>query len=360
MTEIEVLRTDLVPSVEQPDALLMRLNPLPARAVVDTVRPSSAMLSALTTLGLGSAELQTAIRSAAKVGDGLAVTFPPEVISGLRNGSLHLMKSADGFIPTAVDASHAIVSNARVVGGVTAAGGVAGGAAIGATATALAVAALPIVIAGAAAYAQQRQLNNTLDEIKEMVQQIEARLEDSDSGVCDAAERFLSLAQDALADGGFTEYLELELAAQRTAVEGLYCARKQWVDRFKKKLEAGADRPRAARRTRPAVGQVRRRTRQDGQARTGAHALHSRIAESHEAGCADCGRARRGGPRSHGDEADPAGRDRASFAVLRSPQPSRVPGPDRPGAVAAREDSGPRQLDATRPHNDQGTCCSPE
>ena len=196
------------------------------------------MLSALTTLGLGSAEFQTAIRSAAKVGDGLAVTFPPEVISGLRNGSLHLIKSADGFIPTAVDASHAIVSNARVVGGVTAAGGMARGVAIGATATALAVAALPIVIAGAAAYAQQRQLNNTLDEIKEMVQQIEARLEDSDSGVCDAAERFLSLAQDALADGGFTEYLELELAAQRTAVEGLYCARKQWVDRFKKKLEA--------------------------------------------------------------------------------------------------------------------------
>lgn len=71
-----------------------------------------------------------------------------------------------------------------------------------------------------------------------MVDRIEARLKDADTGVCDAADTFLELAADAMADGGLTEYLRLELAAQRTAVGALYNARRHWVERFIHELEA--------------------------------------------------------------------------------------------------------------------------
>ena len=243
MSEIEVRRSDLAVADADsgdPVTVLMRLRALRPLEVADAIQPSSAMLGALTALGVGSAQLQSIVVQAAQSGAGLVVTFPPEVVSGLRSGTFHLMQSSNGLIPTALDASNAIVANSRVVGN-GAIGGVAGGAAgsmfVGASASALAVAALPIVIAGAAAYAQQRQLEKSLASIKEVVERIEARLEDTDNGICDAAERFLSLVQDALVDGGLTPYLRLELAAHRTAVEALYNARRQWVNRFKAKVE---------------------------------------------------------------------------------------------------------------------------
>lgn len=245
MSEIEVLRADLVQQSGAVDisSVLMRLEALPVRDPVDTIRPSSAMLSALGSLCRGSAELQAALRLAARAGDGLVVTFPPDVVKGLQSGAFSLMRSSKGVLPTAVNSSGKIVAHATVVSGAGAAGvagaatGGAGAVAATASASALAVAALPIVIAGAAAYAQQQQLERSLKDIKEIVQRIEERLEDTDSGACDAAERFLELAQDALADGGLTEYLRLELAVQRTTMEGLYSARRQWVDRFKSKVE---------------------------------------------------------------------------------------------------------------------------
>ena len=82
-------------------------------------------------------------------------------------------------------ASGQIASHARVVGG--AASGAVGGVALTATAAAL----LPLAIAGAAAYAQQAQLEKSLASLQAAVDRIEARLEDSDHGVCDAAEAFL-------------------------------------------------------------------------------------------------------------------------------------------------------------------------
>ena len=200
MSEIEVQRTDLVQeeAVVDISSVLMRLEALPVRTPVDTLHPSPAMLSALSTLCRGSTALQTALRSAAQAGEGLMVTFPPDVVKGLQSGALSLMKSSRGAMPIAVDGSGRIVAHAAVVGGVgasAAATGV-GTAAVGVSASALAVAALPIVIAGAAAYAQQPQLERSLKDIKEIVQRIEERLEDTDSGACDAAERFLELAQD--------------------------------------------------------------------------------------------------------------------------------------------------------------------
>lgn len=238
MSQIEVRRTDLVQQSGAVDisSVLMRLEALPVRNPVDTIQPSSAMLSALGSLCRGSAEFQVALRLAAQAGDGLMVTFPPDVVKGLQSGAFSLMKSSKGVLPAAVNSSGKIVAHATVVGAAGAAT-VGVGTAAAASATALAIAALPIVIAGAAAYAQQQQLERSLKDIKEIVQRIEERLEDTDSGACDAAERFLELAQDALADGGLTEYLRLELAVQRTTMEGLYSARLQWVDRFKSKVE---------------------------------------------------------------------------------------------------------------------------
>lgn len=240
MNEIEVLRSDLSlrgeVGLETAHSVLMRIAPLPPMESSEEIRPSSAMLAALQALGLGSAQLQAAISQASQSGSGLMVTFPPDITQALRVGTLHLMKSSSRTLPTAVNASGKIVAQGSVVAGAGAAA--AGGTVAAASAATLAVAALPIVIAGAAAYAQQQQLERSLKEIKNIVQRIEERLEDTDSGVCAAAERFLSLATDALADGGFTPYLALELAAQRTAVEALYSARSQWVERFKRRLEA--------------------------------------------------------------------------------------------------------------------------
>ena len=236
MTAIEIYKGEFVNGLSEGVCeVLMRLTPVPTPKPLDTHRPSSAMMSALTAVSLGSPQIQEVIRQAAEAGHGLTVAFPPEIARQLQAQTLHLVQGSKGVLPVAADASGHFVAHATVVGGTAV--GTAGAAIGGVSAATLAVAALPVVIAGAAAYAGQRQLTKSLDEIKSMVQRIEARLEDTDTGVCDAAERFLSVAQDALADGGLTQYLRMELAAQRTAVEALYSARKKWVERFKSKLE---------------------------------------------------------------------------------------------------------------------------
>jgi len=236
MTAVEIYKGEFTNGTgEGVSEVLMRLTPVPVPKPHDTHRPSAAMMSALAAVAQGSPHMQVVIRQAAEAGHGLTVAFPPEIARQLQAQTLHLVQASKGVLPVAADASGKFVAHATVVGGTAI--GTAGAALGGVSAASLAVAALPVVIAGAAAYAGQQQLTKSLDEIKGIVQRIEARLEDIDTGVCDAAERFLSVAQDALADGGLTRYLTIELAAQRTAVEALYSARQKWVDRFKTKLE---------------------------------------------------------------------------------------------------------------------------
>jgi hypothetical protein len=212
---------------------LMHITPLPAVEAIRIPPPPSAFLAAIHTIGLASPALRQVVHQAAALGNGVQVVFRPEIVARLREGSLRLMEASDGVLPVAIDASGTIVAQGRVVS----LGGVARGAAAGAGAGALAMVALPIAVASAAAYLQQRQLEKSLASIQAVVERIEERLEDLDNGVCEAAEGFLSLADDALADGGLSGYLRLELAAQRTAIEALYAARKRWVDRFKRELE---------------------------------------------------------------------------------------------------------------------------
>lgn len=215
---------------------LMGIAPLPEKYDGPTMQPTAAMFAAMNSVALGVPEMSKALARAMDSGGGLQVVFSNEVTKGLRDGSLKLLQAKDGSgaLATAVNSSSGFVENGRVVGTAAAAGaGAAGGVALGA----VAVAALPVVIAGAAAYAQQQQLERSLASIKAVVERIEARLEDSDAGVADAAELFLDLVTDTLTDGGLTPYLQLELAAQRSAVEALYQSRRRWVARFKSDLE---------------------------------------------------------------------------------------------------------------------------
>jgi hypothetical protein len=253
---------------------LMRLRALPTSVGLDKIAaPPTAFLAALRSLGEAAPALQIALREASANGQALQVilqrsafevVFRPDIMQQLSMGSLRLMQSATGPLATAIDSSGRIVANGRIVssiasgasggaagamasgaplltGGGGAAVGVAGGAAAvggGITLGAVALVALPIVVAAGAAYVQQRRLDQTLGSIKDVVDRIEARLKDADTGVCDAADSFLDLAGDAMSEGGVTDYLRLELAVQRTAVEALYSARRRWVSRFKQDLEA--------------------------------------------------------------------------------------------------------------------------
>ncbi len=193
---------------------------------------SAAMSAAVRAMADGSPAAIELLRTAAQQGAALTVTFPPAVRRGLLDGTLKLMSTSTGAAPMAVNvASGQIASHARVVGG--AASGAVGGVALTATAAAL----LPLAIAGAAAYAQQAQLEKSLASLQAAVDRIEARLEDSDHGVCDAAEAFLETAAHATRFGCLPPYLRLELAAQRTRVEALYGSRRRFVRRFKDQLE---------------------------------------------------------------------------------------------------------------------------
>lgn len=216
---------------------LMSVRPLPEIVHRERPRPTAPVLAAVQALAEGAPTLMAALSRAAVAGDALAVTFRPEVIAGLRDGTLHLMQSGTRTIPVAVDGAGKIAAHGTVVAGAGAA--VTGGATVlaGGSAMAVATAALPVVIVAGAAYMQQAELRRRLDAIQDVVERIEARLEDADTGVCDAADQFLELVQDVLNEGGLTDYLRYELAAQRASVESLYQARRRWVARFKRTLE---------------------------------------------------------------------------------------------------------------------------
>lgn len=221
---------------------LMSVRPLPDIEHGDRRRVTAPVLAALQALCEGAPSLQLALRQASAAGEGVSVVFRPDVMAGLRDGSLRFMGSATGQLPVVIDGAGQIVAHGRIVTEVGAAAGAgagigAGAAVGGASAMALAGAALPIVVVAGAAYMQQAEMRKRLDSIQHVVERIEARLEDADTGVCDAADQFLELVQDVLEDGGLTDYVRHELAAQRASVESLYQARRHWVDRFKQHLE---------------------------------------------------------------------------------------------------------------------------
>src|SRR5690606_12031148 len=120
----------------------------------------------------------------------------PEVMRGLRNGTLHLLQTKSGqHTATAVDSASSFVANGRVVGD-------AGRRAVtGATVATGAVIMLPIAVAAIASYQQQQQLERALKDIQASLNRIEERMKDEEHGVCDAAESFISVATRSLASG---------------------------------------------------------------------------------------------------------------------------------------------------------------
>jgi len=198
----------------------------------DSPPTSGAVLSAVASAASVAPAAAAAIMSAAEHGSSLRVEFPPEVMRGLRNGTLHLLQTKSGqHTATAVDSASSFVANGRVVGD-------AGRTAVtGATVASGAVIMLPIAVAAIASYQQQQQLERALKDIQASLNRIEERMKDEEHGVCDAAESFISVATRSLASGALPPYLRSELAGHRVRVEGVYAARRRYVERFKRDLE---------------------------------------------------------------------------------------------------------------------------
>ena len=220
---------------EEPSSALATLEQAVVARPVDSAvaegKTPAALLSAISLLGAAAPSLETAIRSAAQNGSALTVAFPKAIQKGLSDGTLRLLDTSTGHMATAVDASGQFVSHARVVGGAT------GQMSANAVTAGLAAAALPVAIAMAASYVQQRQLEKALASISAAVERVEVRMKDTDNGICDAGEYFAGLLQHALMDGDLSPYMRIELAMHRTAIEALFMSRRRYTARFKAELE---------------------------------------------------------------------------------------------------------------------------
>lgn len=226
--------TDHSTDLEMQVGELVRISDLTSLATTPTELPAP-VLGAVGAAATASPIALEAIRSAARSGKGLRVEFPPEVMNGLRNGTLKLMATTSGDQKSiAVNAaSNTIVAHGKVVG--TAA--TAGKAATGAAVMTGAVVMLPIAIAAVASYQQQQQLERALGNIQATLDRIEERLRDEEHGICDAAGSFIDLALQASEQGPLPPYLRAELASHRVRVEGVYGARRRFIGRFKSELE---------------------------------------------------------------------------------------------------------------------------
>jgi hypothetical protein len=167
-------------------------------------------------------------------GRGLRVVFSPEVQHALTAGTYRLMKSG-GEMPVALDGAGKIVQIARVLPGGAATAG--GGIALGATAVAAWPVALAAAVATAAAWAEQRWLEKTFNELRSYVGRIEARLRDDDFGTLEAADNLVELIRHDALGGSIPTFQKWRLAAAQQSVEAIYLSRRRFVERFKRSLE---------------------------------------------------------------------------------------------------------------------------
>jgi hypothetical protein len=188
---------------------------------------------------------------------GYRVVFSPSVQKGINSGSLRMMQSARGTLPTAINNSGKIVQTAAVVApdavaatagaaavsGAAVAGGAAAAGGVAATATiaSVAIAALPIVLvvgAGiAASMAHQRWLEQTFGQLQGSLDRLETRLRDDDLGTLESADRLMDMLAEDLSGGSIPEQLKLELAAVQARIDALYWSRRRYVERYKRQLE---------------------------------------------------------------------------------------------------------------------------
>lgn len=161
------------------------------------------------------------VMEAANHAGSLRVVFSPEIRKGLANGTLSLMRSGRGTLPTAVDASGKIVGTAVVLG----------------VSTTLPSLLLPVAVGAVAAMAQQRWLEQTFAEAQKALARIEYRLRDDDFATLEAADRLVSLLEPSFARGTPPEQLLLQLAHTHHEVDRVFLSRRRFVERFKRNLE---------------------------------------------------------------------------------------------------------------------------
>lgn len=163
----------------------------------------------------------------------LRVSFSPHVRRLIASGQYHLMDTARGLAPVAVDQTGHITELGRIAPGtaVTGTGLMAGGLLVGAWPIVLAVA-----LAATAAWAEQRWLDRTFNELAASLGRIETRLRDDDFGMLEAAD---SLVANCRTSAGLyvPEQLRRELAVIRPRVDAIYLSRRRYVERLKHEIE---------------------------------------------------------------------------------------------------------------------------
>lgn len=203
---------------------LVRFEPLPEAAVIDSVNRAAAV-----GVAAGLVEALPRLRGLLTNPGALRVSFSPAAQRALADGAYRLM--ADGAYPIAVDASGRIVEIAKVAG--TAGATVGVGAALSAS--------WPVIlgagIAMAAATAQQRWLERTFAGLSSQLGRIETRLRDDDLGALDGADSLVDLMAQ-LGVSALPPQLLEELAVARRQVDSIYFSRRRFVERLKRDLEA--------------------------------------------------------------------------------------------------------------------------
>jgi hypothetical protein len=234
------------PALKVQDDWLLRIEPVEL-SLETRERTSPAAVLAVSRLADQLPVIRQALEKAPLgPASGLRVVFSPAIERGLTDGTLRLMRSGTESLSIAVNQAGRTVEIGRVVGGTALAAGTAGaGGAAGAGVAGVAVATpplWPIVVAGglalAAAYAEQRWLEQTFGELRQAMERLEHRMRDDDAGAIAAADTLVALLAPEGHLGPVPEQLRIELARARRQIDSVYLARRRFVDRFKRALEA--------------------------------------------------------------------------------------------------------------------------
>jgi hypothetical protein len=215
---------------------LLRIEPVDL-STTSARRPSPAAVTAVARLAEQLPAIRQALTHAPQgPASGIRVVFSPTVQRALESGSLDLMSSGAEKLSVAVNTAGRIVEIGRVAPTGLGAVGVA----------AIATPPLwPVVVAGglalAAAYAEQRWLEQTFGELRHAMERLEHRMRDDDAGALASADALVSLLAPHGQVAAVPEQLRIELALARRNVDAVYLARRRFVDRFKRALEAAQD-----------------------------------------------------------------------------------------------------------------------
>lgn len=187
------------------------------------VRSSAAAVGAL---AQSAAAAGAVLAQASASGHALQVAFSPATQQLIASGTFGLMESAKGALPMAVDGAGRI----REIGRIVPSGGLVAG-------PALLPVLLPVAAAAAASYYQHQALQATLEEIRAVVDRIEARMRDDDWAILESADDLAHTLVDDDAGWEVPEQLRLELAVARRDVERVFRSRRRYVAQLMARIE---------------------------------------------------------------------------------------------------------------------------